>query len=283
MNEKKVVLSVKVDPIFKELLSVLAEYLKDAQGEVFSNALKKYAIDSTDYIQSINKTCEENGCNLNGIIHDSVKSEGELLFKDNLKLIQKFNDRYNIVGDEKFEDTPLEKITTEMIGNSDYYSEWVSFIEQEIRNAALNRVDAETNEILKISGNLLFALFPNLEKVLTVEVKVQACLFDMYTPITWAYYVELICEIFKEPNSTFVSFHHSQLSSFMKKLTHDEEALLYTIIHSLESEFSNKIPSIGQATGFLEEIFKQKTFAIFNLAEVDSIIRKAIETPRFKI
>lgn len=280
-KEKKVVLSVKIEPVNKELVATGANYLKRSQGDLVARAIKKYITDSTDYIQSISNTCKKHGLNLNEIIHESVRSESnKLLEKDSLpSLIQNFDDSYDLWANGIFEDVPLEEITQDMIEDSNYYPEWEEFIREEIRNVALNRIDAETNEILKISSDLLLTLIPSLEKILSVEIDVQVRKFGTFMPISMASYLELICKIFKTSNSPFSGFHHGQLSDFMKKLTEDEEIWFYTVFHLLESEFRHKTPSVENTTEFLNDVFTQKTYAIFKSVKIDTIIKKAIETP----
>lgn len=280
-NEKKVVLSVKVEPVNKELVAKGANYLKSSQGDLVARAIKKYLTDSTDYIQSISNTCKKHGLNLNEIIHESVRSESnKLLEKDSLpSLIQNFYDSYDLWANGIFENVPLEEINQGMIEDSNYYPEWEEFIREEIRNRALNKIDAETNEILKISSDLLLTLMPSLEKILSVEIDVQVSKFATFMPIIMASYLEIICKIFKTTNSPFSGFHHEQLSDFMQKLTPDEEIWFYTVFHLLESEFKTKAPSIENVSEFLNEVFTQKTYAIFKSVKIDNIIKKAIETP----
>jgi len=279
MNEKKEVLSVKIEPVYKELLAAGANYVKSSQGDLVARATKKYITDSTDYIQFLSDNCKKHGLNLSDIIHRSVTIESDSLLKNESLLIQNFYDLHDLWANEIFEDIPLEKITKDMIEDSDYYSDWESFIRQEIRNVALNRIDSETNEILKISSDLLLTLMPNLEKILNVEIEVQVSLFSTSRPIIMAFYLELICKIFKTSNSPFSGFHHGQLSEFMKKLTDTEVSWFYTVFHLLESEFRHKAPSDEKATEFLNEIFTQNTYAIFKSVKIDTIIEKAIATP----
>lgn len=278
MSESKVVFSGKVVEECKELIAMGAKYLNLSQGTLVFNAVKSF-INTTDYLVYLNNECKKNGLNLTTIIHESIKLETKKLL-ERPSLIEDFYEIYSLASEELFEDIEPDELTLDIIEESDYFPEWESYIREEIREAAVNRINEEIEGILNISGNLLMVLMPNLERMMNAEIEIEISLADVYRPIELTYYVDLICQNFNKTGTPFSGFHQNMLNNFINELTEDEERWIYTVFILTKNEFRNKIPPLDKAKDFLNQIFTQNEYAIFKWVSVETIVEKAINTPK---
>lgn len=270
-------MAFKAEPIVKEGIEQLSICLEITQGDLIHKLVKE-ALQGNTYNRYLDKAINQIGLNFKGIIHDSATIEAEKIFNNLEEVKEAFAEIYGLDGYEQFEDIPIEQISISMIEDSDLYSDWSDYLEQTLVDRIVDQVNQLAVKDLKISGELLLLAKPELKMNIAIHAKSLINIYTQSHDLTMAYVIPIIPYLNDGGNSISPMGNISSLSDLIKGINQTEKRFIFTIYHSFNAHFRNRMPKLEKAVEFFREELNRKEFPIYDEIDVQVMISKILKS-----